>query len=74
MADVSSCNSDLSSTVLVWGFSGRSRGVHDVCSPDGKKGWYRRDKHGDDIGFKNYNLPEESKKALWEHSWSITDV
>src|ERR1700722_402336 len=34
---------------------------------DGKKGAFRRDNHGEDIGKKNYYGSEEARKKLWDH-------
>jgi len=39
---------------------------------DGKKGAFRRDENGDDIGMTSYYGDEEARKKLWEHTIAIT--
>lgn len=40
----------------------------------GKKGWYRRDNMGNELGFENYTVSDTDKEAVWKHSLSVTDV
>ncbi|KAF9011481.1 hypothetical protein BDZ89DRAFT_494735 [Hymenopellis radicata] len=39
-----------------------------------EEGWSRRDEHGDDIGTRCYNISEEDKRVVWEHSVEETSV
>jgi len=39
---------------------------------DGKKGAFRRDEKGDDIGKKSLYTSEEARKKLWEHTLEVT--
>ena len=38
----------------------------------GQKGWFRRDRHGEDVGTKNLHSSEESRQKLWEHTLEET--
>ncbi|KAF9042724.1 hypothetical protein BDZ89DRAFT_1201258 [Hymenopellis radicata] len=39
-----------------------------------EEGWSRRNEHGDDIGTRCYNISEEDKRGVWEHSVEETSV
>ena len=41
---------------------------------EGEKGWFRRDKHGENIGERNLYSSEESKEMLWAHTLETTSV
>ena len=38
------------------------------------KGWYRRNRHGEDIGDKNMWSTPEAKEKLWEHTLRETSA
>lgn len=40
----------------------------------GAKGWFRRNRHGEDVGDKNMWSTPEAKEKLWEHSLKETSV
>jgi hypothetical protein len=39
---------------------------------DGKKGAFRRDENGDDIGKKSYYGSEQARNKLWDHTVEVT--
>lgn len=38
----------------------------------GEKGWFRRDRHGEDVGAKNMWSPPGAKEKIWEHTLAET--
>lgn len=53
----------------------------DVCAEhmlyallDSKPGMSLRNRHGDDVGMKNYPTTEGAQEAMWEHSLKETGV